>query len=83
MIKKIFTEIYRLDMEGRNGWWETTDKTYEEICKKGFNGFLTGVRVVEKIFNPETFEINNKIIKITENKYNWKTHKFEMIETVY
>jgi hypothetical protein len=81
-ITKKFTETYNLDMEGRNGEWNTTEKTYEEAVK-GFNGWMTAVREVEKIFNPETFEITVKVLKETENKYNWNTGKREAVERIY
>lgn len=79
---KTFTETYNLDMEGRNGEWNTTAKTYEEAVK-GFNGWVTAVREVEKTFNPETFEITTRVIRETENRYNWETGKREAVETIY
>ena len=81
-ITKKFTETYNLDMEGRNGEWNTTEKTYEEAVK-GFNGWMTAVREVEKTFNPETFEITVKVLKETENRYNWNTGKREAVERIY
>ena len=81
-ITKKFTETYNLDMEGRNGEWNTTEKTYEEAVK-GFNGWMTAVREVEKTFNPETFEIIVKVLKETENRYNWNTGKREAVERIY
>ena len=81
-ITKKFIETYNLDMEGRNGEWNTTEKTYEEAVK-AFNGWMTAVREVEKTFNPETFEITVKVLKETENKYNWNTGKREAVEKIY
>lgn len=81
-ITKKFIETYNLDMEGRNGEWNTTEKTYEEAVK-AFNGWMTAVREVEKTFNPETFEITVKVLKETENKYNWTTGKREAVERIY
>ena len=81
-ITKKFIETYNLDMEGRNGTWNTTEKTYEEAVK-AFNGWMTAVREVEKTFNPETFEITVKVLKETENRYNWNTGKREAVERIY
>ena len=81
-ITKKFTETYNLDMEGRNGTWNTTEKTYEEAVK-AFNGWMTAVREVEKTFNPETFEIIVKVLKETENRYNWNMGKREAVERIY
>lgn len=81
-ITKTFTETYNLDMEGRYGKWNTTTKTYEEAVKD-FNGWMTAVREVEKTFNPETFEITVKVIRETENRFNWETWTHEAVETIY
>lgn len=64
-IVKTFVEIYLLDMEGRRGEWKVTDKTYEEAVN-GMNPWVTAVREVEKTFNPDTFTITEKTLKITE-----------------
>ena len=64
-IVKTFVEIYLLDMEGRRGEWKVTNKSYEEAIK-GMNPWVIGVREVEKTFNPDTFIITEKILKITE-----------------
>ena len=81
-ITKKFIETYNLDMEGREGKWNTTEKTYEEAVK-AFNGWMTAVREVEKTFNPETFEITVKVLKETENRYNWNTGKREAVDRIY
>lgn len=81
-ITKKFIETYNLDMEGRHGEWNTTEKTYEEAVK-AFDGWMTAVRMVEKTFNPETFEITTKVIKETENRYNWTTGEREAVERIY
>lgn len=74
-ITKTFTEIYTLDMEGRHGEWRKTDKTYEEAVKM-MDGWNDAVREVEKIFNPDTFEITEreirKTIKDYEGEWTWK-----------
>lgn len=81
-ITKTFVETYNLDMEGRHGEWEVTDKTYEEAIK-GFNGWMNAVRMVEKTFNDDTFKITEKVLKVTENKYDWKVGKRIPVETIY
>lgn len=80
-ITKTFTETYNLDMEGRHGEWKTTTKTYEEAMKD-FDGWMTAVRMVEKTFDPETFEITTKVIKTTENRYDWNTREWVVVETL-
>lgn len=81
-IVKKFVETYNMDCEGRNGEWKVTAKTYEEAVK-GFNGWMTAVREVEKTFNPETFEITVKVIKKTENEYDWDKREYKAVETIY
>lgn len=81
-ITKKFIETYNLDMEGRSGEWTTTTKTYEEAVK-GFNGWMTAVREVEKTFDPETFEITVKVLRVTENEYDWDTGTHHAVETVF
>ena len=81
-IVKNFVETYNLDGEGRNGEWKATTKTYEEAIK-GFNGWMTAVREVEKTFNPETFEITVKVLKKTENEYDWNKREYKAVETIY
>ena len=81
IIKK-FVETYAMDCEGRNGEWKVTAKTYEEAVK-GLNAWVTAVREVEKTFNPETFEIAIKVIKKTENEYDWNKREYKAVETIY
>lgn len=81
-ITKTFIETYNLDGEGRKGEWNTTTKTYEEAVK-GFNGWMTAVREVEKTFNPETFEITVKVIRETENRFDWTTWTNKAVETIH
>ena len=79
---KTFVETYNMDGEGRKGTWNVTTKTYEEAIKD-FNGWMTAVRVAEKTFDPETFTITTKVLKETENAYNWKKGTYEAVETIY
>jgi len=78
-MKKTFVEIYVLDIEGRNGDWRRTDKAYDEAVK-GMNGYVDAVREVEKIFNPDTFEITVREIRRTEKVYDGWTWKGETKE---
>ena len=81
-IVKKFVETYTMDCEGRNGEWKATAKTYEEAVK-GLNAWVAAVREVEKTFNPETFEITVKVIKKTENEYDWDKREYKAVETIY
>ena len=67
-IIKNFVEIYELDMEGRRGEWKPTDMTHDEAVAK-MNPWLDKVRTVEKTFNPETFTITEKIVRLTEKDF--------------
>lgn len=74
-ITKNFVEIYVLDMEGRNGEWVVTEKTHDEAIKE-LNGWNEAVRTVEKTFNPETFTITERVLRLTEKDFEggwtWK-----------
>ncbi len=74
-ITKNFVEIYALDMEGRNGKWVATEKTHDEAIKE-LNGWNEAVRTVEKTFNPETFTIIERVLRLTkkdfEGGWTWK-----------
>ena len=74
-ITKTFTEIYRLDMEGRHGEWVATAKTYDEAVAT-LDGWNDAVREVEKTFDPETFTITEKVIRETRKGYEgeWTWH---------
>ena len=74
-IKKIFTEI-----ETDYGW-KVTNRSYEEWQTR-LNSFESAVRLVEKTFNSETFEITEKTIKKTERRLNPKTWDIEVVETM-
>ncbi len=80
-ITKKFTETYNLDMEGRNGDWNVTTKTYEEAVK-GINAWVGAVREVEKTFNPETFEITVKVLRKTEAHYDWDKRDYVAVEVI-
>ena len=68
-IVKTFVEVYVLDMEGRRGDWEATNKTYEEAIN-GMDNWTIMARIVEKTFDPETFIITEREVKRTEKVYD-------------
>jgi len=83
-INKIFVQEYiGLDCEGRNWGWRDTKNTYEEVKEKlmtEWNGWLDGVRLVEKTFDDETFTIETKVIKEAKRVYEnfrWKKGEIE------
>ena len=86
-ITKIFVQKYiSNDCEAREWEWKNTKETYENLKEelKNWNGWFKGVRVVEKIFDEETFTIKTKVIKKATRAYdglNWK--KGEIIEEFY
>lgn len=73
IISKIFVEVrISNDDEGRDWSWETTTKTYEkavENLKAKWDGWFNGVRLVEKSFDSDTFEITTRVIKETHRTY--------------
>lgn len=72
-ISKIFTQKYiSNDCEAREWEWVDTKETYEELVKKlaeKWDAWFEAVRVVEKTFDAETFEITTKVIKRTGRTY--------------
>lgn len=70
-IVKTFVEVYELDMEGRRGWWKPTALTHDEAIKT-LDPWTDRVRTVEKIFDPETFTITEKVLRETEKDYEGK-----------
>jgi len=86
-ITKIFTQEHiSNDCEARKWDWEDTEETYESLKEelKKWNGWFDGVRVVEKIFNEETFTIETKVIKKATRAYDgWNWKKGEIIEEFY
>lgn len=83
-IKKIFTQMEKsMDCEGRKWEWVDTDKDYDEI-KKDLGGYIWSVRIVEKIFDSETFKINIRVLKETTIEYvNHSINKKELVERIY
>lgn len=64
-ISKTFVQIYvahdTKNSEGNYCWWENTEKTFEEA--KNLKGWIDGVRLIEKTFDDETFEVTEKVLK--------------------
>jgi hypothetical protein len=87
-LKRIFTQKHiSHDCEARDWEWVNTKSTYEDIknyIKSEWNAWINGVRVVEKTFNDETFEITTEVLKIAmrayEN-YSWAEGKID--EKIY
>ena len=74
VIKRMFVQKrVATDCEARNWEWEDTKKTYEALKEKLTNewdGWFDGVRVVEKVFDEETFTITENPIKMARRVYN-------------
>jgi hypothetical protein len=71
-ITKNFVEIYvAADCEGRRYEWVGTNETYEEavvrITTPGKYYMTDGVRIAEKTFNADTFEITTRTVKETRS----------------
>lgn len=75
-IKKTFVQYNSYDQDGRYAeWYNFKDKnmTFEkamEWLKKRYCGFNTKVRLIEKEFDPETFEITAKVLRLAEGDWN-------------
>lgn len=83
MITKNFVEIYEMDTSGYNGEWVVTDKTYAAAIKM-LDGWRDAARVVEKTFNPDTFEITTRVLRKTEKDYEDDyTWHGKLKETIY
>lgn len=72
-INKMFVEVQVSDdCEARYWGWKTTTRTYEkavEDLKAEWDGWFDGVRLVEKTFDSDTFEITTRVIKETHRTY--------------
>lgn len=87
-ITKEFVQTYvSNDCEARYWEWEDSKLTYEQEVqelKSKWNGWFDGVRLVEKIFDTDTFEIEIKVLKETEREYDDKCGwTGEVKETIY
>ena len=75
--KKFVQEHHATDCEARHWDWVDTDRTYDEAVdklKEKWDGWFDSVRLVEKTFNSDTFDITTKVIKTTKrvyDKYCW------------
>lgn len=79
-IRKIFTQVYEAqDCEGKYWDWVDTKKNYNKV-KNNLGGYITGVRMVEKIFNAETFEITIKELK--RAMITWEKWEKKVVETI-
>lgn len=83
-IKKIFVQKnVSHDCEARNWVWEDTNENYEDLknlLMTKWDSWFDGVRIVEKIFDDETFTITIKPIKTARRAYegfHWKEGAIE------
>lgn len=87
MTKEFVQTYVAKDCEGFHWEWVDSKLTYEQEVqdlKNGWNGWFDGVRLVEKIFDTDTFEIEIKVLKETEREYDDKGHwTGEVVETAY
>ena len=61
-----------MDEEARNWTWKATDKNYDELVHElssHWDAWFNAVRIVEKVFDTETFEITIHPIKTTRRTY--------------
>lgn len=73
IIKKTFVQkSVSYDCEARSWTWEDTNENYEDLknlLMTEWNGWFDGVRIVEKIFDDETFTLTVKPIKTAYRAY--------------
>lgn len=86
-IKKMFTQVYcSFDMEHRYWDWYDSNDDYEEMKEelKKKDTCEHGVRVVEKIFDEDTFTIEERIIKEASAVFDEHYNRVGAIkETIY
>ena len=86
-IYKVFTQKHvSNDCEARNWAWHDTNEPYDEIAEKlatEWDGWLDAVRVVEKVFDSDTFEITVNVIKEIQRVYNYGVWTGEAEEIIY
>lgn len=86
-ITKEFVQIYvAKDSDGYYWEWKDSKLTYEQEVqdlKSKWNGWFDGVRLVEKIFDTDTFEIEIKVLKEVEREYNEHGWTGGVTETIY
>ena len=85
IIRKTFVQKYvAQDQEARKWAWEDTTEDYNELKESlmnKWNGWFDAVRIVEKVFNEDTFEITVDVIKTAMRVYkDWKWVKGEIEE---
>lgn len=86
-ITQIFTQKYvSTDEEGREWVWKDTNETYfeaaEELITKN-DGRFDAVRLIEKTFDSNTFQITDKVLKEIEKVYENLMWNGEIEETIY
>ena len=77
-ITKEFVQKYvARDCEARDWEWVDSGLTYEQEMQdlqSDWNGWFDGARLVEKIFDTDTFKIEIKVLKEVEREYDDKGH---------
>ena len=87
-ITRLFVKKYVAhDCEARYTAWEDfPGVTYEEAVedlKARASAWFTAVALVEKVFDPEAFEITEVFLKKTTAYYNYDLHKWCFSEGVW
>lgn len=75
-IKKVFTEV-----ETDYGY-RATNESYEAMKQKLNISYLYSVRLVEKTFDPETFTIEERVLRKAVCHLDLMSGKTQIIETV-
>ena len=73
MVKRFVQKHKSYDCEGRNWCYVDTTESYEKLANDlatEWDGWFDAVRIVEKVFNPDTFEVHIKPIKETRRTYD-------------
>lgn len=84
-IKKTFVQKrVSHDQEARYWDWEDTTESYDDLKQKLMNewdGWFEGVRIVEKVFDEDTFRITINVIKTAKRAYkDWRWVEGEIEE---
>lgn len=87
-ISRLFVKKYVAnDCEARYPDWEDfPGVTYEEAVEKLYahvNAWFKAVALVEKVFDPEAFEITEIVLKKTTAYYNYDLRKWCFSEAVW
>lgn len=73
LTKRFVQKLVSHDCEARDFEWEDTNEEYEVLAKRlwdNYSAWFKAARIVEKVFDDETFTITVKPIKTTRRKYD-------------